>query len=99
MLNLSEKRTNVQFFDEDEEEKSNHSLYVDHNVSMTMRRKSRMLGSIHQLIVGVSANSDTETMQEAMQAGADAFMSKPFTIDAFYATINKCKLCHHPQGT
>jgi CheY-like chemotaxis protein len=36
-----------------------------------------------QLIIALSANSDSETMQEAMDAGADHFMSKPFTYDDF----------------
>ncbi|RYH05453.1 response regulator [archaeon] len=46
--------------------------------------------SCHQLVLGVSANSDTDTMQDALSAGADAFISKPFSIDSFYATYNKC---------
>mmetsp|Transcript_9601 Transcript_9601/g.25089 ORF Transcript_9601/g.25089 Transcript_9601/m.25089 type:complete len:116 (+) Transcript_9601:2-349(+) len=40
--------------------------------------------SFHQIVIGCSANSDHETMQEALIAGVDAFMAKPFTIDTFY---------------
>jgi CheY-like chemotaxis protein/signal transduction histidine kinase len=36
-----------------------------------------------QLIIALSANSDSETTQEALDAGADYFMSKPFTYDTF----------------
>jgi CheY-like chemotaxis protein len=36
-----------------------------------------------QLIIALSANSDSDTMQEALDAGADHFMSKPFTYDTF----------------
>lgn len=43
-----------------------------------------------QVIIGVSANSDTDTMEEALLAGADAFISKPFSVDSFYHTVNKC---------
>eukprot|EP00981_Chlorochromonas_danica_P004379 scaffold875_cov183-Ochromonas_danica.AAC.6 len=46
--------------------------------------------SLHQTIIGISANSDTDTMEDALRAGADAFISKPFTIEAFYDVINKC---------
>jgi CheY-like chemotaxis protein len=41
----------------------------------------------HQLIIGVSANSDHDTMQEAYKAGVDAFIGKPFTIELFNNTI------------
>ncbi len=37
----------------------------------------------HQLIIAVSANSDDETIQDALQSGADEFMTKPFSYDSF----------------
>jgi response regulator of citrate/malate metabolism len=37
----------------------------------------------HQFIIAVSANSDHETVQEALRAGADTFMTKPFAYEAF----------------
>lgn len=43
----------------------------------------------HQLIVGVSANSDDDARQEAMQAGIDDFLPKPFTTDAFFQIMKK----------
>ena len=40
-----------------------------------------------QFVIGVSANSDHGTMMEAMKAGFDAFIGKPFSIDAFYEVL------------
>lgn len=39
--------------------------------------------SMRQLIVGVSANNDMETINMAVRAGADGFIAKPFTVDGF----------------
>lgn len=44
---------------------------------------------IHQHIVGLSANSDYETMEEAYKIGVDAFMAKPFNVNTFNETIQK----------
>ena len=38
---------------------------------------------IHQLVIGMSANSDDETTREAFNAGVDTFLSKPFNVQAF----------------
>eukprot|EP00981_Chlorochromonas_danica_P008439 scaffold2193_cov179-Ochromonas_danica.AAC.18 len=35
------------------------------------------------IIIGLSANSDEDTMQEAYRAGVNKFLSKPFTLDRF----------------
>jgi CheY-like chemotaxis protein len=43
----------------------------------------------HVVVIGVSANSDHETMEEAYQAGIDAFIGKPFAIETFTDTVNK----------
>ena len=43
----------------------------------------------HQLIFGVSANSDQETIQEAFEAGVDDFLGKPFTMDALSSAFMK----------
>jgi CheY-like chemotaxis protein len=56
------------------------SGYVESFTPQTRRR---------QLIIALSANSDSETMQEAMRAGADHFMSKPFTYDTFLELVTK----------
>jgi CheY-like chemotaxis protein len=37
-----------------------------------------------EFIIGCSANSDTDTVQEAFRAGVDTFMGKPFTLKTFY---------------
>ena len=42
----------------------------------------------HQFVVAFSANSDHETKQAALEAGADAFLSKPFSYDAFMAVVD-----------
>jgi signal transduction histidine kinase/CheY-like chemotaxis protein len=46
--------------------------------------------AFHQLIIGVSANSDYEAMEEARAAGIDEFLPKPFTMEAFFAIMKKC---------
>jgi CheY-like chemotaxis protein len=37
----------------------------------------------HQLVIALSANSDDKTRLAALEAGADAFMAKPFTYENF----------------
>lgn len=50
---------------------------------------------VHQLIVGVSANSDEETIKAAFDAGVDDFIPKPFnakTFEDLYRSLSaKCK--------
>jgi CheY-like chemotaxis protein len=41
----------------------------------------------HQLVIALSANSDEETRASAMEAGADAFMAKPFTYESFQTLL------------
>jgi CheY-like chemotaxis protein len=48
-----------------------------------------LLSDCRQWIVGMSANSDHETINEAMSAGIDCFMEKPFTIDMFNNHVHK----------
>lgn len=43
----------------------------------------------HQLVIGVSANSDHETMEAALKVGMDDFLSKPFSVDQFVRTLKK----------
>jgi signal transduction histidine kinase/CheY-like chemotaxis protein len=43
----------------------------------------------HQLIIGVSANSDYETMKSALNAGIDDFIAKPFSFELFSRTLQK----------
>eukprot|EP00599_Poterioochromonas_sp_BG-1_P007560 CAMPEP_0173136264 /NCGR_PEP_ID=MMETSP1105-20130129/2381_1 /TAXON_ID=2985 /ORGANISM="Ochromonas sp., Strain BG-1" /LENGTH=244 /DNA_ID=CAMNT_0014048415 /DNA_START=864 /DNA_END=1598 /DNA_ORIENTATION=+ len=50
---------------------------------------SEVMNVYHHAVVGVSANSDDETVNDAMTAGLDAFMPKPFTNDVFNTTVLK----------
>lgn len=45
------------------------------------------LGIRHLHIIGVSANSDDETMEAAFQIGMDAFIPKPFDLEKFDRTV------------
>ncbi len=45
--------------------------------------------SYHHAVIGVSANSDDETAREAIEAGVDAFLPKPFSMDLFNSTAMK----------
>jgi len=54
----------------------------------------------HQFIIGMSANSDHETMEQAFAAGMDSFIGKPFTLEVFQNTAHKlllatCKMLFH----
>ncbi len=40
-----------------------------------------------QKVIGLSANSDTETMREAFEAGIDCFIPKPFNIASFVSAM------------
>ena len=42
-----------------------------------------------QFVIALSANSDEETRQEALAAGDDAFVAKPFTYESFVAAMHK----------
>jgi CheY-like chemotaxis protein len=46
----------------------------------------------HQYVIAVSANSDNETIQEAIKAGADSFVSKPFSYDSFSEAMQRRSL-------
>ena len=42
-----------------------------------------------QLVIGLSANSDDETIREAYQAGINDFLSKPFKLDSFIQKLSE----------
>ncbi len=44
----------------------------------------------HQFLICISANADEETEQEVFDAGFDAYMPKPFTLELFNNTIQTC---------
>jgi CheY-like chemotaxis protein len=52
-----------------------------------IREMEKVTGE-RQLIIGCSANSDYLTIREALAAGVDSFMSKPFTLATFYQKYN-----------
>ena len=64
----------------------NDAQQFTHSVKTTSR-----WNKLHQLVIGCSANSDHETMQEALKAGVDAFMAKPFSMDTFYDILRQFK--------
>eukprot|EP01039_Chlorochromonas_danica_P002037 gene2037-2220_t len=45
--------------------------------------------NFRQVIIGLSANSDAVTIEDAFQAGIDEFLKKPFSLDAFYLAWQK----------
>ena len=45
-----------------------------------------------QLVIGLSANSDDETINEAYRAGIDDFISNPFKMESFLQKLNKINL-------
>ncbi len=47
---------------------------------------------VRHVIIGVSANSDEDTILDALSAGIDDFICKPFSMDTFNATLQKLKL-------
>lgn len=53
------------------------------------RESSSPRGQRSLKIIGVSANSDHETMEEAFKAGIDAFLPKPFNINSFEKTLTQ----------
>jgi CheY-like chemotaxis protein len=54
------------------------------------------LNSNRQFVVGFSANSDHDTMVEALDAGVDDFICKPFALQTFYDVYNKHKNKYAP---
>ncbi len=52
-------------------------------------RKSNLFGDIPVLIV--STESEDDKIQQALEAGASGYISKPFTSEALAAVISKAK--------
>eukprot|EP01038_Epipyxis_sp_PR26KG_P012163 gene12163-16289_t len=47
---------------------------------------------MHQVIIGCSANSDNETVEEALKVGVDSFIVKPFKLKRFYDTFDNIQM-------
>ena len=47
--------------------------------------------NIPQIIIGLSANSDNETISEAFNAGITDFLPKPFKMESFFQLLTKFK--------
>jgi CheY-like chemotaxis protein len=48
--------------------------------------------AMKHVIIGVSANSDEETLNDALEAGADDFICKPFSMETFINTLRNLEL-------
>ncbi len=57
-----------------------------------IRAREQSKGGPRQVIIGISANSDHETMEEAFEAGIDDFLPKPFTVEAFMKVVRRAQL-------
>jgi CheY-like chemotaxis protein len=42
---------------------------------------------VHQMIIGVTAATDDETIEEGMNVGIDDFMPKPFSMDSLHSKV------------
>lgn len=47
--------------------------------------------NVHHLVIGVSANSDHETMGEAFEVGVDKFLPKPFGVEDLLTVMKSCQ--------
>jgi CheY-like chemotaxis protein len=54
-----------------------------------IRQRNRNRNSI--CIIAMSANSEFSTYQDAVNAGADAFLNKRFTMELFERTLERCQ--------
>eukprot|EP01039_Chlorochromonas_danica_P009403 gene9403-10386_t len=65
-----------------------HQHNVSDSSSVTITEKH--LATLEDvIIIGLSANSDEDTMQEAHRAGANKFLSKPFTVERFQFIVKE----------
>ncbi len=102
-LRQAEKASNAVLYNgsgRDDLDLSAESGKVSVSVTASQRQKRLSYYRVqhHQLIIGVSANSDHDTMEDALAAGVDAFMGKPFTMGAFRETYNRLLLAQqHAQ--
>jgi CheY-like chemotaxis protein len=58
-----------------------------------IRSLEESAGYVHpkQVIFGLSADWDEETSTEAEQVGIDVFLQKPFNLNKFYSSMQRCR--------
>jgi osomolarity two-component system, response regulator SSK1 len=71
----------------------NHSTELIEVHSKPTKRKGQQSRSRLHIIIGLSANSDHVTMEDALQAGMNEFLSKPLTV----SRLKKC-LEHYSEA-
>ena len=68
----------------EKEEEEKEPVEVAVTVAVTVAAVGKLeKRRIHHPIIGMSANSDNETVHEALASGMDDFIAKPFSIEAF----------------
>eukprot|EP00981_Chlorochromonas_danica_P009247 scaffold2582_cov162-Ochromonas_danica.AAC.16 len=60
--------------------------YVSKAMDIEAEASSSIACDVLNLIIGVSANSDAETVEQAFEKGVNAFIPKPFSLNSFYNT-------------
>jgi CheY-like chemotaxis protein len=75
-----------------EEEKNSHT-----SGSNTPNNDTKLRNLSSLIIVGMSANSDSESKRLAKEAGMDYFLEKPFTMDDFNVILQRMYISQHPD--
>ena len=79
---MNDDTNKVKYEDEIEDENENEN--ENEKNSLTIKKFPRDL-----FIVGISANSDEDTKQCALNAGMNTFMSKPFSLNELSPTLHR----------
>ena len=77
-------------------EKSHKAEYVYDQTESGNIDSNATMNIFHQYVVAISANSNQDTIVESQSAGADKFMSKPFSIETFKTIIHDEVLMKNP---
>jgi CheY-like chemotaxis protein len=70
------------------EDELNQQLQLQHQ-QLQQLKKIDGLSLLHHLVVGISANTDSDVVISTLESGADEFMCKPFTMQTFVDTMEK----------
>jgi len=65
---------------------------LDAMKAIRLLEKQQNIKSSRIMIIAMSANSEFSTYQDAISAGADAFLQKPFTMEVFQKTLQTLQL-------